>query len=180
MPDSLCGKVVAANEAWAKRMKLPLESVRGLDAFEFLPTELKESRWKFARQVIKTGQSIHFEDHRDGMVLENHMYPVVNKAGQVVQIAIFSTDITDRRQALEHLKIFQNIVSSTQDGIAYVDRNYRYKIVNDTYERFSGRSRKTLIGQTVTELLGRSIPTGHQTSFRQMSAGRNHQLSAMV
>ncbi len=55
----------------------------------------------------------------------------------------------------EEIEIYRNIISSTSDGIAFLDRHYRYVVVNETYERFSGISRDRLIGLTVSEYLGR-------------------------
>ena len=54
----------------------------------------------------------------------------------------------------KYLGIYRDIVSSTPDGIAFLDENYRYVIVNDAYELFSGVSREKLIGLTVAEYLG--------------------------
>lgn len=58
---------------------------------------------------------------------------------------------------VEDLMIFQNIISSTPDGIAFLDREYRYVIVNDAYERFSGVNRKEFMGLTIAEYLGREV-----------------------
>jgi len=66
-------------------------------------------------------------------------------------------DITERKLSEEKLLQYQRIVSSTPDGIALLDRRYRYIIVNDSYERFSGVSRDTFIGKTVAEYLGEEV-----------------------
>ena len=77
--------------------------------------------------------------------------------GAVVKVVGNIVDITESKNAEERLKIFQNIVSSTQDGIGYLDRDYRYVIVNDSYERFSGVPREQFIGRTVAEYLGEEV-----------------------
>jgi PAS domain S-box-containing protein len=64
-------------------------------------------------------------------------------------------DITDRKQDEEDLKRYRNIVSSTPDGISLLDKNYRYVIVNDAYEKSSGVDRENIIGVTVSEYLGK-------------------------
>lgn len=51
----------------------------------------------------------------------------------------------------------QNIISSTMDAIAILDENYRYVIVNDAYESFSGVDREKFIGLTVSEYLGKEV-----------------------
>jgi PAS domain S-box-containing protein len=70
-------------------------------------------------------------------------------------------DITDRKQIENDLNKYKNIVSSTADGIAFLDENYRYVIVNDAYERFSGLDKNQFIGKTVSEYLGDEIFKQH-------------------
>jgi PAS domain S-box-containing protein len=77
--------------------------------------------------------------------------------GRVARVRGNIQDITDRKLTEQHLKIYQNIISSAPDGIAFVDAQYRYVIVNDTYERFSGVSRDKFIGLTVAEYLGEEV-----------------------
>jgi len=64
-------------------------------------------------------------------------------------------DITDRKQDEEDLKKYRNIVSSTPDGISLLDKNYRYIIVNDAYEKFSGGDRENIVGLMISEYLGK-------------------------
>ena len=65
------------------------------------------------------------------------------------------------KQHEKDLKIYKNIVSSTIDGISLLDRNYRYLIVNDAYESFSGVNREQFIGLTVAEYLGEDVFEKH-------------------
>ena len=57
----------------------------------------------------------------------------------------------------ETLRKYQNIVSSTPDGIAFLDADYRYIIVNDAYEKFSDIPRDWFIGRTVADYLGEAV-----------------------
>ncbi len=66
-------------------------------------------------------------------------------------------DITDYKQFEKDLKKYKNIISSTLDGIAFLDENYRYIIVNDAYTRFSGIDRSQLIGSSVSKYLGEDV-----------------------
>ncbi len=70
-------------------------------------------------------------------------------------------DITEHKLAEENLKKYKNIVSSTPDGMAILDENYRYIIVNDAYKRFSGVNREQFIGKTVAEYLGDEVFRQH-------------------
>jgi two-component system, cell cycle sensor histidine kinase and response regulator CckA len=66
-------------------------------------------------------------------------------------------DITDRKQDEEYLKRYRSIISSTPDGISLLDKNYRYVIVNDAYEKFSGMDRENIIGLTISEYFGKEV-----------------------
>jgi len=66
-------------------------------------------------------------------------------------------EIAERKRIEENLRKYHNIVSSTPDGVAFLDRDYRYLIVNDAYERFSATKREDLIGLSVSEYLGRDV-----------------------
>jgi PAS domain S-box-containing protein len=70
------------------------------------------------------------------------------------RVMAVAEDVTERKKAEANLKIYQRIVSSTPDAIAYLDNEYRYRIVNDAYEIFSATKRDEFLGKTVAEYLG--------------------------
>ena len=57
----------------------------------------------------------------------------------------------------EDLERYRNIVSSMPDAISLLHKNYRYIIVNDAYEKFSGVDREHIVGLTVSEHLGQEV-----------------------
>jgi len=65
--------------------------------------------------------------------------------------------VTEQTQEIKKLTIYQDILSLTTDAIAFLDNEYRYVIVNDSYEDFSGIKRGNFIGQTIAEYLGKDI-----------------------
>jgi PAS domain-containing protein len=65
--------------------------------------------------------------------------------------------LEEMRRTLHELQIYQNIISSTPDGVAFLDKNYRYIIVNRAYERYSGVSQEKIIGLTIAEYLGEEV-----------------------
>lgn len=66
-------------------------------------------------------------------------------------------DISDRKQAEETLKQYKRIVSATNDGIILLDRNYAYKIINQAYLDWHGKTLEDLIGHTVPETMGETV-----------------------
>jgi PAS domain S-box-containing protein len=72
-----------------------------------------------------------------------------------LSMALYVGQVEARRRATEEeLKKYRQIVSSTREGVSYVDAEYRYQIVNDAYERFAAVDKSELIGRTISEYLG--------------------------
>ena len=78
--------------------------------------------------------------------------------GITIEMALYSAGVDrERKKTKDKLQIYKHIVSSTQDGISYLDKDYRYRIVNDAYEKYSGRNKETFLGLTIGEYLGEEI-----------------------
>ena len=101
------GLVLAANKTAARRYQHTPETLCGINLFGLLPQDLKQSRMTHFNHVLQTGQSVDFEDVRDGMVFQNVFHPVQGKAGATIGVAIFAQDITERKQMEINLK--QNV-----------------------------------------------------------------------
>ncbi|MGC9504664.1 PAS domain S-box protein [Baaleninema sp.] len=67
------------------------------------------------------------------------------------------TDISDRKQAEDNLRRFERVVSASSDGMALLDRNYTYQIVNSGYTKWFGVSAEELLGCTVFDLLNSEV-----------------------
>jgi len=66
-------------------------------------------------------------------------------------------DISERKRAEISLKRYENIVSSTKDGIALLDHNYTYQIVNQAYLNWCNKSFDEVIGASVRDILGAEL-----------------------
>jgi PAS domain S-box-containing protein len=77
--------------------------------------------------------------------------------GKVILVRGNIMDVTEKVEQEHYLRVFRNIFASTTDGMAFIDPDYRYVLVNDAYERFSGRNREYFIGLTVAEYLGEEV-----------------------
>ncbi|UNC91338.1 PAS domain S-box protein [Candidatus Contubernalis alkaliaceticus] len=74
--------------------------------------------------------------------------------GRMVRMEM-AADITQRKQAQEEeLKVYEQIVSSSNDFMSLVDREYRYRFVNKSYTKKGGFKKEDIIGRHVSEFLG--------------------------
>ena len=98
------GNIITANKVTAKRLKTPLEELLGKCVYDYLPPEIAKKRKGKVAQVIKTGKPSRFEDRTGKLVLQNTMYPVVNAKGKVVQLAVYSRDVSPEKKNIANLK----------------------------------------------------------------------------
>ncbi len=87
-------------------------------------------------------------------IISWHMAVHKDKDGKFTGFVSSGKDVTERKQAEEYLKKYQNIVSSTSEGIAFLDQNYRYIIANDSYTKYFTDGSKKIIGLTIGDHFG--------------------------
>ncbi len=100
--------------------------------------------------------------HKDGRIIDILLSSTpINPANLGEGVTFTALDITERKRAEDYLLHFKQIVSSTADGISLLDNEYRYVIVNNAYETFSGKKMEELTGITVAEYLGETVFREH-------------------
>jgi diguanylate cyclase (GGDEF)-like protein/PAS domain S-box-containing protein len=98
------GIILAANETVARRFGLTVETFIGSRIYDLMVPEIAKQRKAQADNVIKNGKSVRFEDVRFNRNIDQVLYPVLNNKGQVVRIAVFGADITERRKMEQQLQ----------------------------------------------------------------------------
>ncbi len=139
------GTIIAVNKTAARRHHRRPEELIGQNRFDILPQDLRESRKVRFNNVLQTGHPADFEDVWNGMVFHHNYYPVQDKTGATIGVAIFAQDISDRKQMEEIL---------------------RQKV--DELERFSkvafGREKKMIeLKQEINELM---LQLGHGEKYK--------------
>jgi len=98
------GIIIAVNQTAARRNQRTPQELIGTNRFDILSPDLRESRKAHFNKVLQTGNPADFEDSRDGMVFHHIYYPVQDKTGAIIGVAIFAQDITERKHMEEDLK----------------------------------------------------------------------------
>jgi PAS domain S-box-containing protein len=156
------GHFIVVNQTWLDTFGYTREEVVGKSFADFLHPEWREHfkenfpRFKSIGEIL----GVEFE-----MVKKNGDHILVSFTGKISrdekgtfqQTHCIFHDSTDRKKYKESLERYKDIVSSTTDAIAYLDENYRYVIVNNAYEDFSGATRNDFVGMTVAEYLGKDV-----------------------
>lgn len=93
------GVILAANAyCAARRGRLPAE-LPGSSLKDIVAPDIAVRRMARLQTVVDTGREIIFDEERNERIYRLRIYPIRDPAGQVVQLASFSRDITERRQA---------------------------------------------------------------------------------
>lgn len=136
------GTIVELNAEAARSLGGTAEELKGRIVSSFFPEELTLMRRRYTRAVIETGRPQRWEDHRDGCILENSVYPVSDSQGNVVRLACFARDVTEHRRAQTALRRakqrLQSIVDNTWDIIFQMDLAGNYTFGNKAAERVLG------------------------------------------
>ncbi len=159
------GMIVASNEIAASRYNKSLEQMIDASYYDLLPADLMASRKAQITEVIRTGKPFHFEEDREGMVLDTRIFPVIDpEKGRVSRIAIFARDITTRKWVEDVTESLgrrnELILESAGEGIYGLDTQGKTTFVNPAAARMLGYRPEDLIGQHHHELVHHSKANG--------------------
>jgi PAS domain S-box-containing protein len=104
------GTVLAANDAAIRRFKTTREAFIGSTVYDFLPPGIAEIRRSHARIAIRENRVVEFEDNPDGRMIEHLVSPIRDEDGNVVQLALLCTDITER-------KVYEQFIRESRDRL---------------------------------------------------------------
>jgi len=154
-------RYAACNPAFARITLIPWENMEGRTVTEVLTPDMAELWERHYWECVETGKTISLEDCFVYEGVETWwlttLSPLRDDRERIVQIVAVATDITDRKQAEEALLIYKKTVSSSQDGMAFVDRQYIYRAVNDVYSRRTGLPSQDILGKSVAQVLGEDV-----------------------
>ena len=95
----------------------------------------------------------------DGVViwLEKHGRAFFDPQGRMLRMIGMVADVTERKQAEERLREYENAVEGAEDMIGVIDREYRYLLANRQYLKMRNLTREQVVGHFISEVLGREV-----------------------
>ncbi len=141
--------VLAINEEAARRFKKSPKELIGKNIFDLLPRELTTYRKQKVLEAIETKRQVRFEDNYKGRYYDHNIFPVLDDEGNVTQIAIYSSDITDYKRAqiriqertealIESEEKYRTLVENVPLVVYRLGQNGNLIFVNEFVEEISG------------------------------------------
>ena len=143
----------------------------GMTSFELLSPNQAEYFDQLYDRVL-AGTTLHFNHAGlNGRIYAMRAQPI-QLDGEVAAVALLGRDITEWQQLQEELRRFEQLISSTPDLIALVDRSYGHQIVNDSYLGAFNKSREEILDLNFRELIGReALQAGAELSLEIAFSG---------
>lgn len=153
-PDT---KIIMINRAGAERLGKTPEQMQGHNVDEFMPDEVRESRRKHFENAVRDKKTVYYEDIRGGCNFETRLSPVLSADGEVMFIAIYSRDVTERKIAMTELieseERMHRIYKTIPDPVVIYDPNtFIITSTSDSLLDLYGYKREELIGQELSTL----------------------------
>jgi PAS domain S-box-containing protein len=77
-----------------------------------------------------------------------------NEAGIINAAVGLVQDVTEEKEAKKALSHYMHMVDATQDMMAYIDEDFRYIAVNESYLNFHQLQKHEVINRNVSEIIG--------------------------
>jgi PAS domain S-box-containing protein len=101
------GTILDLNENSAHRRELHKGKMLGQKIYDFLPSEAAARRRMAVAQTIEEKRLVQYDEVRAGKDYRVRLFPVMNDFGEVFQVASFSRDITESKQAEEEKALLE-------------------------------------------------------------------------
>jgi PAS domain S-box-containing protein len=160
----LRGTILASNEIAAKRFDRSLEQLIDESIYDLLPAESAASLKAHVAELMRSKRPVHYEDEREGKIIEHDVYPVSEHQGEILKVAFFSRDVTMRKwveDVTEQLARRNTLIlESAGEGIFGLDIEGKTTFVNPAAARMHGYKPDELIGKKHHDLVHHSRPDG--------------------
>ncbi len=128
------------------------------DLRHFHPDDRQRYRETTARfQIEKTNVDIEFRIvTHSGKIVHVHERgePVLDETGKLIRTFGTLQDITERKQAEAEQKKYQQIIDASADLNSFIDTQYVYQAVNQSYVDLFGKPKEFFLGKSVKEIAG--------------------------
>lgn len=148
------GRYEYANKAVCELWNTRLEDVVGKDDSAFFDVETTQQIHNNDRKVMVDGLTLKVEERNvvkegeDARTYLSTKMPLRDAENQIVALLGVSTDITERVQAEEKLRLASMVYESSSEAIMVTDANDHILAINPAFEHMTGYRYDQVIGKT--------------------------------
>ncbi len=169
-------RVLVSNPALAKSLGVPADSLQGRNIHDLLPAKVGASRRAMFAEAVRNRQPVRFEDERAGRYFIHHLSPVLDPAGNVTRLAMFSFDITERKRAEQALarkeELYRTLFELSPNGILLEDTHGNILDANQALCESSGYTREELLRKNVRCFVPPEDQATAETHLAALRAGQ--------
>lgn len=141
------GNILFANRTVARRLNMPLDVIIGSNLSDLLPPDLLNARLERIKDVITSKKSHTFVDEREGYVLENSIFPILNQNQEVEALSVLSIDITQRLKNEADIRTLWRAIEQSPSSIVITDREGAIEYVNPAFCHSTGYTTEEALGE---------------------------------
>lgn len=152
------GRYLFANRPMRELFGVSMEEVVGQSDEKFYDAETFSQLYRNDRLVLDDGKTLKAEEInfnlKNGLTATylSVKLPLRNEAGEIYALCGISTDITERKQAENKLRLAADVFTQAREGITITATDGKILDVNDAFTRITGYSRDEVLGQNASIL----------------------------
>jgi rsbT co-antagonist protein RsbR len=137
-----------ANEQFARLLNQPRDQLVGKNDYDLFPAESIDAIRANDQQVLASGQPISVEETltlEDGLhTYLSIKFPLYDAYGKIHGVGGITSDITQRKQAEDELRLFKTLVDNAPDGIAVSSPDGTVTHANPAFQHMLGYGAEVL------------------------------------
>lgn len=148
------GRYIYINQCAIKFWQTDKNTALGKTDYDFFSHETAEAFKKHDLQILAGEQASVSEEigltdkaGREFVFLLTKT-PLKDSKGDIYALLVVSTNVTERKQEEDRLKLAHTVYQHSNDGIVVCDENNCIKAVNPTFTKVTGYSEQEVIGKT--------------------------------
>lgn len=166
------GKVLAVNEAIARRFDMTTEELVGLNYMDFMATNIAIFRRDKINEVISGARQVTFEDYRDGRWNDNKISPIIDARGMVTGVSVFTRDVTEQKRLdgilIETNEALEGVFNSITDSIILLDKSGKILNINEKGAYRLQRSKESLFGVIFWDVFRDDVARNRRARFERV------------
>ena len=170
----LQGKYVLINRAFETLFHVRRDAVTNKTDFDLFPNDIAKAFTENDKQVLESQKPMAWEEvapHEDGLhTYISNKFPLRNAHGEPYALCGISTDIHQRKQAENSIRLHTRILESSPNGILITDAQKPDNPIiycNSAFEEMTGYTQAEILGRNCNFL------QGHDTSQENLAILRS-------